>query len=313
LDQYEQARLKELMRTNLISIVDPAIVPVAPSKPNKLMNIGLALIFGLLGGIALAFLFENLFGTRLYTSKQIEAVTGINTIGKIPPMEHNRLFSFNKHRSELSNFPFAEAFRRLNVQLFLQNNNQKNGGSFKVFMVTSSEPGEGKSTITSNLAIAMAQSGKKVIVVDCDLHIPQQHKLHDLSNQVGLSTVLQNPVSEITVKKTRYPGMFVLTSGTLPDSPTKLLGSSQMISVLTLLSKQYDAVLLDTPAYLTVSDAAQLVSMVDGVLMVVRRNYIREESVIETCKQLVEIKAPILGIVINDAERNSPYYYYGER
>ncbi len=314
LDQYDQARLKAMIRANIITVVEPAIAPLIPSKPNKVVNIGLGFMVGLAGGVGLAFLFENLVGTRLYTSKQIEATTELNTIGKIPTMERRRLFSLRKHKKENFHSPFEEAFRRLHIQLFMKNTNNMKRNTFKTFLITSSEPGEGKSTITTNLAIAIAQSGKKVVIADCDLHIPKQHKILRLSNQVGLSTVLSQSMEiEDVVNNTRYPGMDVLTSGPLPPDPAKMLSSPQMKSLIKSLSQQYDIVLLDTPAFLAVAETAHLASIVDGVVLIVRRNYIREEAVRETCKQLSDIKAPMIGLVVNEAERNGTYYYYGHK
>lgn len=314
LDQYDQARLKEMMRANIISVVEPAVLPSSPSKPNKALNISLGIVVGLVGGVGLAFLFENLYGTRLYTSKQIEAITDLPTIGKIPIMEQRRLLNRKKHGEENFNFPFYEAFRRLHVQLVMQKSKNQDGNPFRSFVITSSEPGEGKSMITSNLAKAISRSGKKVIVVDCDMHIPQQHKLFGLSNGEGLSTLLEQPKNiEEVVKKTRYSGLFVLTSGPLPAEPAKMLGGTQMNSLIKWLSQHYDVVLLDSPAFLAVADTAHLAPIVDGVVLVVRRNFIREEAVKEAYKQLLEINAPLVGLVVNEAERNGTYYYYGHK
>jgi non-specific protein-tyrosine kinase len=313
LDQYDQARVKEMSRTNMISVVEPAIVPLTPSKPNKVLNIGLGIIFGLIGGVGLAFLFENLFGSRLYSSKQIEEITELNTIGKIPSIERRRLVGLKNKKSEHYFFPFNEAFRRLHVQILLQNNNLPSRYSNKTFMITSSEPGEGKSTITSNLAIAIAQAGKKIIIVDCDLHIPKQHKNFLLPNTVGLSNLLNDPNTIGAVQKTRYPGLFVITSGPQSPTPAKMLGSPNMTTLIQSLAKEYDIVLMDSPAFLAVADTAQLAPIVDGVVLVVRRNQIREEAVREACRQLADIKARVIGLVVNEAERSGTYYYYGHK
>jgi len=303
LDQYDQARLEEIERNNVISVVEPALTPINPSRPNKILNIGLGFVIGLIGGIGLAFLFENLYGTRLYTSKQIAAATGLNIIGKIPPLKRRE----KKFKANLS-FPIYEAFRRLHAQLLLQNKNISNKIN-TIFMITSSEPGEGKSTITANLAISIAKSEKKVVIVDCDLIIPKQHKIFGLPNQSGLSTILNNPKTEKAIQKTRYPGLFVITSGPIDSKSIELLGSPTMTTLIGLLPQQFDIVLLDTPAFLAVSDSVQLVSMVDGVVLVVRRNQIREEVVIEACRQLMDIDAPLIGLVVNEADRNGSYYY----
>ena len=319
LDQYDQARLRETIRANIISVVEPALLPKKPSKPNRVMNIGLGLMVGIAGGVGLAFLFENL-GNRLYTSKQIEAATKLNPIGKIPTIPRKRLIKrlLNERRSyhdngnhDNINMPFNEAFRRLHIQILSQNSNRMDGNTGTSIMITSSEPGEGKSTITSNLAIAIAQSGKKVIVVDCDLHVPKQNVIHGLSNKVGLSTILFGVTNyEEAVQETRYPGLQVLTSGPIPKNSSKLLASPQMKSLIQLLSSRFDMVLLDTPAMLVVADTAILASLVDGVVFVARRNYIKEEAVREACRQLADIKAPMIGLVVNEAEPNGSYYYY---
>ncbi|MDO9087606.1 MAG: polysaccharide biosynthesis tyrosine autokinase [Anaerolineaceae bacterium] len=309
LDQYDEARLKERIRENIITVVEPAIEPLKPSKPNKLLNISLGFIVGLIGGIGLAFLFENL-GTKLYTSKQIESVAEINIIGKIPALPKKRLFRLLKANDENMNTSFKEAFRRLHIQIATQNPKRDDGSSLKTILITSSEPGEGKSIITFNLAKAIAQSGKKVIIIDCDLHIPKQHIINGFSNEIGLSTVLNKKTNFIdTVQKTQYPGMHVLTSGPIPPNPEKLLGSTQMKSLIKFLSEQYYMVILDTPALLSISDSISLIPIVEGILLVARRNVIREEALREACKQLVEINGRMLGLVVNEAERITSYYY----
>ena len=317
LDQYDQARIQESIRANIISVVEPAIFPLAPSKPRKALNIGLGFMVGLAGGVGLAFLFENL-GTRLYTSKQIEAAAELNPIGKIPTMERRRLFTTKKGDDENLHTPFKEAFQHLRIQILLQNPNRQKRSAIRTFLITSSEPGEGKSTITANLAKSFAQSGKKVIVVDCDLHIPKQHKIFGLPNKVGLSTLL-NPLTNIPetvqeiVQEPHLAGLHVLTSGPLPPDPAKVLGSSQMTSLIKWLSQEYDIVLLDSPAVLVLAETTFLASIVDGVILVARRNFSKEEAVKETCRQLADIKAHMVGLVVNEAEQKGTYYYYGYR
>lgn len=309
LDQYDEARLKEIIRENIISVVEPATEPESPAKPNKLMNIVLGLMAGLIGGVGLAFLFENL-GSRLYTSKQIESVAELVTIGKIPALPQKRLFRLWKANDESKNTSYKEAFRRLHIQIVNQSTKNEKGAPLKTLLITSSEPGEGKSTISFNLAKAIAQSGKKVIIVDCDLHIPKQHIINGFPNDVGLSTILTKETNfNETVQKTQYPGMHVLTSGPLPQNPEKLLGSTQMKTLIKLLSEQYYMVILDTPALLSIADTISLMHYVDGILFVARRNVIREEALREACRQLVNIDGPMLGLVVNEAERIGSYYY----
>ena len=140
-------------------------------------------------------------------------------------MERGRLFSLKTQKTHVDanlHTPFTEAFRRLMIQILMQNPNSQERSALRSLLITSSEPGEGKSTIAVNLAIAFAQSGKKVIVVDCDLHMPKQHQINGLSNQVGLSTLLTEQTSmEEIVQEFGIPGMYVLTSGPLPPTPLK--------------------------------------------------------------------------------------------
>jgi capsular exopolysaccharide synthesis family protein len=131
-----------------------------------------------------------------------------------------------------------------------------------------------------------------------------------LPNDVGLSTILTKETKfNQTVQKTQYPGLHVLTSGPLPRDPEKLLGSMQMKALIDLASDQYDMVILDTPALLSIADTISLMHKVDGILFVARRNVIQEEALREACRQLVNINGPMLGLVVNDAERIGSYYY----
>jgi capsular exopolysaccharide synthesis family protein len=150
-----------------------------------------------------------------------------------------------------------------------------------------------------------------VIVVDSDLRRPSQHKNFDLSNKFGLSTVLAGKKDlETAIQKSRHFGLKVLTSGPLPPDPAELLASSQMKTVINNLALQYDLVILDAPALLAVTDASLLATIVDGVLLVARRNNTREKALRETCKQLADHKARLIGLVVNEAEANGSYYYY---
>jgi len=310
LNQYEQSRLREEIRANTITIIEPAILPVDPTKPNKLLNIALGVVFGLVGGLGLAFFFE-LLNPRLYTTAQIEAAVTLLPIGKIPFIKINRLFSKNHYLSWLEKNPLKESFRSLRVNILAQNNSKSNKTPMKTLVMTSSEPGEGKSTILALLGLTMAQSGQNVIIVDADMRIPRQHAIFHVSNSTGLSSFLLN-VTDIdrVIKCSHHPKLSLLTSGPTPSDPTSLLGTPQMAKLLETLSQRYDVVLIDTPAMLAVADASVVAPLADGVILVARRNYIREENVRDVCRQLNSVKARTIGLVVNDAEQNGTYYYY---
>jgi polysaccharide biosynthesis transport protein len=303
LEQYERARITEAVRANTISIVEPAVVPLAPSKPQKVLNIGLGLILGLVAGVSLAILFENM-DTTLHTTEQIEQAAALPTLGNIPVLKRGK-----KRILFENNSPQNEAFRRLRTNLLAL----EEDASLHTLLVTSAEPGEGKSTIVANLACAMAELGSKVILVDGDLRLPTLHKIFDLPNQFGLSSLLEQKISlDTAIQRTNIAGLQVLPSGPLPANPAELLGSARMHVLLRQLSEHSDIVLLDTPALMAVTDTAVLATSADGVILVVRRAHSRQEMVRAACQQLASVKAQALGIVVNRAKLvgGDGYLYY---
>lgn len=299
LEQYEQSRLKEAVRAKSVSVVEPAIPPDQPTKPRKVLNIGLGFMTGLLGSVGLVFLFENLDST-LYTTEQIETATSLPTIGKIPRYEErNSFIGIN------GDFASGEAYRRLRTNIHSMGDHQR------TLLITSAEPKEGKSTIVAKLACTFAQSGQKVIVVDADLRVPRQHILFNIENNVGLSSVLNQQVTlEEAVQPCENPGIQVLPSGPSPENPTELLGSEIMKKLIKQLSHTFDLVIIDTPAILAVSDADVLASVVDSVAFVVCRTVTRTGAVRAALAQLSKVKAKPIGVIINRSEQNRSHYYY---
>jgi len=301
LDQYEKARLSEAVRANTASVIEPASLPTDPDKPNKKINLVLGLFVGLLGGLGLAFLFENL-DTTLYSTKQIEEVTHLPILGRIPASKGREIVTFFK-----TNSLQEEALRRLRTNLITLDHISP----LKTLLVTSAEPNEGKSTIIANLARIMAQSGRNVLVVDADLRLPTIHKLFNMPNDAGLSNVLKHEarINEV-VKHSPVPGVFVLTSGPTPPNPSELLGSSLMANLIKQMAQSFDIVLLDAPALLAVTDAGVLAQAVDGVVLVVSRAQAAQEAVRAARQQLDDVKAPTVGVVVNRAEQDSAHRYY---
>lgn len=301
LKQQEQIRLREALRANSVSIIEPAVVPQTPSKPRKELNIALGFLVALAGGTGLAFLFENL-DTRLYTIGQIENIPEFSVLGTIPTAKkREQITSFG------SNSAREEAFRRLRTNIFTHDNKVP----LQTLMVTSAAQGEGKSTIVANLALAIAQSKRKVVVVDSDLRLPTLHTVFNLPNEIGLSSVLkQGAILDEAIQSSSFPRIHVLTSGPLPSNPAELLGSPQMTAVLWELTQRFDVVLLDTPALLPVADAAVLAPAVNGVVLVVSRAQARKEDVQAACQQLADVKARVVGLVMNRAPHNGSDRYY---
>jgi len=301
LGQYESVRVSEAVRANAISVVEPAVVPLAPSKPKKALNIGLGLLVGLVAGVGLAFLFEHM-DTTLQTTEQIEKATKLPILGNIPVAKGPQQITFFTNNS-----PQEEAFRSLRTIIFMFDPNTP----LQKLLLTSAEPGEGKSTIVVNLASAMACVGRKVVVVDADLRLPKLHYIFGLMNSPGLSSVLkQETTLHKAVQESIIPGVYVLTSGPLPPNPAELLSSPQMTGLIEQLAEQFDLVLLDTPALLPVTDAAVLAPIVDGVVLVVGRTQARQEAVRAALRQLSNVKARLVGVIVNRAEQNDGYHYY---
>jgi capsular exopolysaccharide synthesis family protein len=298
---YEEARLSEATQGNTISIVEPATTPFLPSQPNMKSDIALGFAVGLVGGVVLAIAFETL-DTTLYTVDKIEQVTDLPALGRISTGGGQLADSLVESDSLQ-----AEDLRRLYANILALDHDP----APRTLLVTSAGPDEGKSFVTANLAPIIAQTQRRVVVVDGDPWQPNQHDIYDLPNNVGLSSVLAQttPLSE-AVQKSSLPGVHVLTAGpplpTSDESPRAL----QMPGVLEELAGDYDVVLLDTPAFQAVADAAMLAPQVDGVMLVVGLGQAKKESVQDTRQELARVRANVLGVVVNrfNPDAHSKYY-----
>jgi protein-tyrosine kinase len=216
----------------------------------------------------------------------------------------NTLITISNPRS-----PIAEAYRALRTNLEFSNLDK----SLRSLLVTSAGAEEGKSTTLANLAVTLAQSGKRVILVDADLRRPTQHQIFGLKNNAGLTDMVRDDAMLATppLQETSVPNLQVLTSGQLPPNPAEVLGSKRMSEILTALSQNADIVLLDAPPLLAVTDAAVLSSRVDGVLLVVSAGKTKRENARKAQSQLEKINARVIGAVLNNvkADSNAQTYY----
>lgn len=208
--------------------------------------------------------------------------------------------------------PVSEAFRSLRTSLHFVGANQQ----YRSLLVTSPGPTEGKSTVLSNLAVTLAQSGKRVLVVDADLRKPNQHKIFEIPNSAGLTNVLvgESEFSE-TVRDTGVDNLSLLTSGPIPPNPSELLESEGMRALLEQAKDQYDFVLVDSPPVLPITDAAVMASQVDGILLVVKSGQTRVDLAKEAKDTLANARGKIVGVILNqiryDGDDYRYYYYYG--
>ncbi|MBN1314360.1 MAG: polysaccharide biosynthesis tyrosine autokinase [Anaerolineales bacterium] len=301
LSQYQESVYLQEMRSNMITVVEKPVVPKSPAKPNIIFNSLLGFTIGLVGGIIAAFLVEA-FDTTLTSAEDIEKVSQMQAFARIPRVKKNE-----KALSSNSNSPFTEAFRdlALNVQRVSRQN------PLKVLVVFSPQPDEGKSLVVAHLAVHLADIGKKVVVVDCDLRLPTQHHWFNLSNAIGLRDVLEGTSNlEDALQKTTYDGLSVMTSGALVMKPALLFASDPMPRIIEELSRHFDYVLLDTPAFLVVGEVAVVSEWADGLFLVACRDRTKRKALQAASEFLKRIPAKFNGLIINQDANRFGYYYY---
>ena len=204
--------------------------------------------------------------------------------------------------------PASEAYRTLRTNIQFSSLDKP----LHTLLATSTSPDEGKSTTIANLAVAMAQSEQRVVLVDCDLRRPTLHTLFGMANDVGLTNlILSQDDAPLPLQTTEVPGLSLLTSGPLPPRPADILGSRRMEQVIARLRAEADVVLFDTPPVMAVSDAAVLATRVDGVLLVLQAHKTSRDRARQARLILEKVKANIVGVVLNNADVEQGYGYYG--
>lgn len=206
--------------------------------------------------------------------------------------------------------PISEQYRTIRTNIEFASVDKK----IRKLMVTSANPSEGKSTTTANLAVAFAQQGKKVLVMDADLRKPTVHYMFRLNNLMGITNILTNQVTlEMVVQKCDTPNLSIITCGPIPPNPAELLGSKAMDDFINQALEQYDLILFDTPPVLAVTDAQVMSSKCDGVILVVSSSSTERNAALKAKELLMNAKGKLLGVVLNKKknEKGSYYYYYG--
>ncbi|WP_082368955.1 polysaccharide biosynthesis tyrosine autokinase [Arthrobacter sp. ERGS1:01] len=292
-----------------VSVVTPATAPVAPSAPNTKINLALGLLIGLaVGGVAAVL--RTTLDTRIRNARDLKLVTQVPVLGGIAfdqdATKTPLLTQLSGHSQR------AESFRQLRTNLQFAHVSHKS----KTVLVTSSLPGEGKSTTATNLALAMAEAGQRVVLVDADLRRPMVANYFGLEGQAGLTTALvgEAPVLDL-LQPWGMTDLHVLSSGRIPPNPSELLGSESMKQIITTLEATFDAVVIDAPPLLPVTDAAVLAQQVGGVVLVVGCHTVRQQEVEKSLASLALVNADILGVVLNRVPVKGPdaysYSYYG--
>jgi polysaccharide biosynthesis transport protein len=310
-------RLKETditseMRATNIRLLDRAEAPPYPVSPRVAVNLALALLVGLVGGIGLAFFFEYVDNT-VKTQEDVEKILQMPLLGVIPSiLEKEEPAAYDRHVHLHPKSTMAESCRAIRTNLNFIHVERP----LTSLVVTSATPLEGKSTTCCNLGITMAQAGQRVLLVDTDLRRSRLHKAFELDNTRGFSNLLSGEYSlDAVVQATEVPNLWVITSGPLPPNPSELLGSSRMDEVVSLLTQRYDRVIFDSPPILPVTDAIVMSRKVAGTIYIIKAGKVSKEMAAEARRRLVEVDAKVLGAVLNDVDvasggYSAQYQYY---
>ncbi len=299
------------LKTSNIRIVDPAETPIVPIKPKKRLNILLAAVVGLALGVGLAFFLEYIDNT-VKSPEDVERYLKTTLLGvlekvKIPRSEKPVSLDILAH--EMPKSTFAEAMRNVRTSIMLSSTDNPK----KLLLVTSTQPGEGKTFVASNLAIMIAKTGKKTLLVDADFRKPRVHKVFDVDTLPGLSNhFIGESDLESIIKPTIVSNLSIVTCGLIPPNPSEMLGSHGMELFCKSVKERFDTVIFDTPPAITVTDAVVLSNIVNGVIYVIKSGEVTKDMVKRSILQLSGKKSEMLGVVMNsvDVSRGSYYHYY---
>lgn len=317
-------------KPNNISIVDYALSPDFPIGPNRTRTVFIALFLSLGLGIGLALLLEYLDDT-VHSTEEVERLLHLPALAVIPSALGNgrrrllggpgALQKRNGNPSEnpelLMNVdgrsPLAESYRHLRTSVLLSTA----GRAPRSLLVTSSLPGEGKTTTAVNTAVSLAQTGASVVIIDADMRRPRLRSIFGLSDRAGLSSILSSELSEAEVlamvTQEETTGLNLLTAGPIPPNPAELLGSDQMRRLLSVLQSHFNHVVVDSPPVSSFTDGVLISSMVDGVLLVVHGGKSSRHVVKRSRQLLQDVGAKIFGVVLNNVNLQSHDYYYYQR
>ena len=340
------AQLKGL-RTSNVSIVDRAAMPLKPSSPKRKLNIILALMIGLFGGVGLAFLFEYL-DNSVKNFQDVEKYSRLPALGIIPTFianGHRRLPAEGekietgalktlgqvKRQGEetpvvesielithlLPNSLISENYRSIRTTLLLSSADS----NLRALAISSPLPQEGKTSTISNLAVTFAQTGKTVLIIDSDLRKPQQHKIFKIENRSGLADYLNGDIKidHLIKKVSEIPNLYLINAGPVPPNPVELLSSEKMANLIDGLKQYFDYILFDTPPLLSFSDAIVLGPKIDGVILVAWGEKTPKEALQQAKDKLEMHKIKCVGVILNHirlTEHDSYYmrhyyHYYG--
>jgi len=329
--------IKSIKNTTEISVVDPVVMPNEPSGPNVLVNTAIGGMLGFIFSILLVFIWE-MIDVNVKNEEELKQRYNKPILGTIPNYQDNALVKdklrkilpqrirrilpfrgkvkssarIDKIIDENSKFVISEAYRALRSNL--RYTLRKDG--CKIILINSPTPEDGKSTTCANLGITIAQTGAKVLLIDCDLRKGRLHSFFNIKSMPGLSDILSGLASEIeAVHNTSYKNLQLIPMGSKPPNPAEMLASVHMEELLGKLAKSYDYIIIDTPPVNVVSDVISLIKLIDGILIVVRQGITSHPNISSAISKYELIGCNILGFVLNDVmqkqgiKSKSSYYY----
>jgi capsular exopolysaccharide synthesis family protein len=329
LNKTSQANIQRAEQYNNVRLIEAAEPPGAPVGPNRAQAILIGFFLSLAFGVGLAYLLERL-NTTVRNVEDVSRSTQLPTLAVIPSLQDKSLSAKQKAAGELrdgseaiaqalgdraakailsdSNMDFSaatEAYRMLRTSVLLSTA----GHPPKIILVTSGQPGDGKTTTVYNTAIAFTQLKAHVLVIDCDMRKPRIHSMARIKREQGLSTFLSSggELAEL-IKQTPIPYLSVLPCGHIPPNPSELISSEKMKEMLSFLSNHYDYIFIDSPPLVTVTDPLILSTLVDGVILVVKSGKSKSEIARRACQDLAGVGAKIFGVVLNDLDVKSEGY-----
>jgi polysaccharide biosynthesis transport protein len=304
LQRAKETSVSGELKTSNIRVVDPAETPVSPVSPKRALNLLIAIFGGGFLAFGLAFFFEYL-DNRIKTPDQVKQHLGLPSLGLVPIIK-----TVNGHQPLISNpIPanFAEAFRTIRTNVLFSSAEE----GARTVVVTSTGPGEGKTTITANLAIGFAQAGQRVLLIDADMRRPRVHEILSMKQEPGLSNLMVgNAKASECVRRTMVANLWALPAGRIPPNPAELIGSVRFREFLKSLGEHFEWIIIDSPPIMAVADGTILANIATGVVFVVGSDMTSRHGAKAALDQLEHARARFVGAILNKVDlEGNPYYY----